>query len=327
MDQALEVFLAVVENRGFSRAAEVLHISQPAVSQQIQKFERDLGVTLLERTSKSFRLTKAGDLVYEHGVAIRRLYEGMQQGIHDLLGSPSGPISIGASYTYGEYVLPAQLAEFLREYPGVEPSIRISNTTDIVERVEDGRLDIGVVEGEVHSEVVVPTPLFADEMVVITGLMHPLVARRHVSSDEQDLADAITLPETSVLAPDSLANLSQHVWIVREKGSGTRDMTDAFFAEEGIVPTHLMAVSSTQAIKESVMAGLGITLLSEWAVRNELQWGLVKSMLHPKLPRRRHFTMIRPKSNFATMATRKFAEFLGKVGDGHPSVPSMHPPS
>jgi len=175
--------------------------------------------------------------------------------------------------------------------------------------------------------VVVPTPLFADEMVVIAGLLHPLVARRRVSTDEQDLADAITLPVTSVLAPRRLADLSEYVWIVRERGSGTRDMTDALFAEEGIVPVHLMAVSSTQAIKESVMAGLGITLLSEWAVRNELQWGLVKSMTHPKLPRRRHFTMIRPKSNFATMATRKFAEFLGKVGDGHPSVPSMHPPS
>ena len=147
MDQHLQVFVTVAEKQNFSRAAEELHMTQPAVSQYIRVLEDNLGVRLLERTSKFVRLNKAGEIVYHHAKEINSLYTRMQHLVDDLTNHASGPLSIGASYTFGEYILPHIIAEVKAKYPKIEPEVQIGNTAKIADSVLRHQLDIGIVEG------------------------------------------------------------------------------------------------------------------------------------------------------------------------------------
>src|SRR5699024_338621 len=147
MDQHLQVFVHVVEKKNFSRAAEELHMTQPAVSQYIRSLEETVGTRLLERTNKYVRLNKAGEIVYHHAKEILGLYTNMQALVDDLVHKASGPLSIGASYTFGEYVLPPILAELQSIYPEIQPTLHIGNTAEIAHLVATHQLDIGIVEG------------------------------------------------------------------------------------------------------------------------------------------------------------------------------------
>src|SRR5690625_4341411 len=141
MEQQLHVFMTVAQMENFSRAAEALHMTQPAVSQHIQALERFIGSKLLERSSKFVRLNKAGEIVYKHAKEILNLYSRMQDSVDDLTQSASGEISIGASYTYGEYVLPHIIAKMRKRYPQIRPKITIGNTNEIANQVNHRHLD------------------------------------------------------------------------------------------------------------------------------------------------------------------------------------------
>lgn len=146
MDQHLHVFVTVVEKGSFSRAAEELHMTQPAVSQYIKLLEQTYGETLLERSTKFVRLNKAGEIVYYHAKEIVGLYTKMQSLMDDLSNRASGPLSIGASYTFGEYVLPHFIAKLLEEFPLIKPRIVIGNTKEIAKLVVGHQLDVGIIE-------------------------------------------------------------------------------------------------------------------------------------------------------------------------------------
>lgn len=135
MDRQLHVFVTVAEMENFSRAAEELHMTQPAVSQYIQSFERTMGTNLLERSNKFVRLNKAGEIVYHHAKEILGLYTKMHYLIDDLTNKTSGPLSIGASYTFGEYVLPHVIAKMHKKYPLIIPTITIGNTKEVANLV------------------------------------------------------------------------------------------------------------------------------------------------------------------------------------------------
>src|SRR5690625_119187 len=130
MDLHLQVFIRVVERQNFSKAAEELLMTQPAVSQYMRTFEENIGARLLERTSKYVRLTKAGEIVYYHAKEIVGLYTKMQTLVDDLMNHASGSLSIGASFTFGEYVLPLIIAKMHKMTPDIHPTIRIGNTEE-----------------------------------------------------------------------------------------------------------------------------------------------------------------------------------------------------
>lgn len=288
MDQSLHVFITVAEKQNFSRAAEELHMTQPAVSQYIQALERTIGTRLLERTNKYVRLNKAGVIVYHHAKEIMSLYTRMQGLVDDLLYEGKGDLSIGASYTFGEYVLPHIIAYLRKEYPLIKPNITIGNTKKVAELILAHQLDVGIVEGDFKHEELSIEPFSEDHMFVIVSAQHPYAHLQAIS----------------------LSELSQETWIVREVGSGTREATEKMFAEHQFYPNDIMEFGSTQIIKESVEAGLGITLLSQWAVKKEDTLGSLKLLKINGTPFIRQFSIVKKDTEFHTKATEVFLNIL-----------------
>lgn len=288
MDQQLLSFVTVVELGNFTRAAEILHTTQPAVSQHIQSLERRLNTKLLERTNKFVRLNRAGEVVYHHAKEILNLYNQMERLVVDLTSHCAGPLRIGSSYTFGEYVLPHVIARFRRQYERVTPVVTIANTQHVVKMVADGELDIGIIEGHASDTSVTIQPFAEDTMVVVVSAAHALVQ-----------GDAVTS-----------TRLADETWIVREEGSGTREYEDLFLSDAGIQPDTMMEFGSTQVIKESVEAGLGISLLSKCVLRKELAQGRLSILSVQGAPVTRQFSIVTYPSTFQTNATMRFRQFL-----------------
>ncbi|GAA4706491.1 LysR family transcriptional regulator [Brevibacillus fulvus] len=288
MDQQLLIFVTVAERQNFSRAAEELHMTQPSVSQYVQALERSLGTRLLDRNNKYVRLTKAGEIVYHHAKEILHLSARMRNMVDELINVPSGELSIGASYTFGEYVLPHAIARLRETYPLIKPSIIIHNTTEIVELVVKRELDVGIVEGDYRHEKAVFEPFGDDQMYLIVSANHRLAQKPNLSAGD----------------------LQGETWIVREKGSGTREATEKMFASLSLSPAHIMEFGSNQIIKESVEAGLGISFLSYYAIRKELLLGTLHLLPYPGIPITRTFSLVTQANALQTKALAVFLDLL-----------------
>ncbi|WP_192598168.1 LysR family transcriptional regulator [Sporosarcina limicola] len=288
MDQHLVVFVTVVERQNFSRAAEELHMTQPAVSQYIQTLERETGTRLLERSNKYVRLTKAGEIVYYHAKEITGLYDKMQMLVDDLTNNAKGELAIGASYTFGEYVLPHVIAKMQDRYPLIDPTISIGNTKEIEELVRNHQLDVGIVEGKFESKSLVMEPFAEDAMFIVLSSNH------RFANQENEIV---------------LSDLAEETWIVRENGSGTRAAVDEMFRLFEFAPKKMMEFGSTQLIKESVEAGLGISLLSQLTIRKELALGTLQKIWVKGLPFTREFSIV-TQTPFQTKSVQVFLELV-----------------
>lgn len=249
--ETLRVFVTVLEQKNFSRAAELLHLSQPGVSLQIMNLENEFGTKLIHRTPKLVRPTKAGEILYERAKKMLSLYEEAKQEVDLLQNTVSGSLHIGASFTIGEYLLPRVLAEYAQQYPQVELEVKIANTEEVTQAVRTNQLDVGLIEGEVEYKDIQIEPFMKDEMVLVMSATHPLAADEHISVDE----------------------LQDQIWILRESGSGTRSFSDQLIQRFGLRMKRSFVFSSSQGVKEAVAAGLGIAVLSRWIVRKELASG------------------------------------------------------
>ncbi|MBN8207742.1 LysR family transcriptional regulator [Bacillus sp. NTK071] len=283
MDQPLTVFVTVVEKRNFSRAAEELHMTQPAVSQYIKNLEESLGTKLLERSNRSVEMNKAGEIVYHHAKELLNLYSKMNYLLDDLSNRASGKITIGASYTYGEYVLPHVIAKIRKNYPLITPSITIGNSREIGDLVYSHQLDVGIIEGDYPARDMKIEDFTEDEMVIVASPSHVQVANGSMLENE--------------------------MWIVREGGSGTREATEKMWKHLEITPGNTMAFGSTQLIKESVEAGIGISFLSRWTIRKELELGTLVVLAIPNFTYKRTFSILM-RSPFQTKVLELFLEHL-----------------
>jgi len=304
LDQQLAAFLMVVDQRNFTRAAEALHTTQPAVSQNIRNLERRLGTKLLERNNKYVRLNKAGEIVYHHAKEIMAQYTKMERLVEDVLTSASGALPIGSSYTFGEYVLPHVIAGFRAAYPHIQPSIAISNTREVIHLISAGALDVGIIEGN-YADPAVSIDAFAEDTVhVVAAPSHPLAGRQHIR----------------------LEDIASETWIVREQGSGTREIAEVIFERLRFQPATLLEFASTQMIKESVEAGLGIAVLSQWAIRKEITLGTLVTLPLTKEPVTRKFSVVTRTSEFQTKATQLFRAYVMEhpVDSFAHSLPHIH---
>ncbi|MFE8698330.1 LysR family transcriptional regulator [Cytobacillus sp. FJAT-53684] len=288
MDQQLAVFVTVAEKQNFSRAAEELHMTQPAVSQYIQALERAVGTKLLERSNKYVHLNKAGEIVYHHAKEILGLYGKMHYLIDDLTNNPNGLLSIGASYSFGEYVLPHLIADMQEKYPLIKPAITIGNTKEIAELVLGHQLDVGIVEGQYQEKNLKIEPFAIDKMSIIAS------PKNRLSHIEGEI---------------SIADIENETWIVRENGSGTREATEKLFKQCNISPQKILEFGSTQLIKESVEAGIGISLLSDWVIRKESENGSLVVINAKGVSIKREFSVVL-RSPFQTKALSVFLELL-----------------
>jgi DNA-binding transcriptional LysR family regulator len=252
--QALRVFVAVVENGGFSRAAARLRLSQPAVSKAVLALERQQGLVLVERGSRSVQATRAGVALYERALEMFAVERSAEEELHAHRTLEKGVLRIGASTTIATYMLPALLGEFRAAHPGLQLRIVSANTRDIARALLLRRLDIALVEGPVTHERLQLFPWRTDEMVVIAAPEHPLSQKR---------------------APLPPALINGCEFVRRERGSGTREVAEAALAALGIAPRFSLTLGTTEAVKQSVAAGLGLAIISRAAVVDQLALGRV----------------------------------------------------
>jgi len=286
----LEIFRVVAEKKSFSEAARTLHISQPAISMQIQAMEEYYGTKLLDRTTKRVTLTPAGEILYEYSLRLLSLFNSAQRDISQAASIIKGKLVLGASLTIGGHVLPPLLNAFYRQYPEASITMEIMNTEKVLERVTALTLDLGFVEGEVITDELHIETLARDELVVVVAANHLLAARKQLSLEE---VTALPL-------------------VMREPGSGTRQVMEERLQAVGFDPRDLnvvMELGSTEAVKGAVEAGLGAAILSKWTVRREIKWGVFKQLTIENLPIHRDFSVVLNIHKFRSPATQAFLQF------------------
>ncbi len=290
-DHKLRVFCAVAETKSFSKASEVIHLTQPAVSLQIQAMEELYETRLFDRSGNSINLTPAGEILYKRAKEILALYAEAQQNISEITGAIKGSLSIGASSTIGNYLLPHIISAFKKKVPQVNISLVVNNTKIITEKLNAGEIDIALVEGDVSKQRFSVETLLSDELVVIMSPAHPWAERRNLPAIE----------------------LTKEPLILREEGSGTRQIILKHLEEHGIKLDQLkitLVMGSTEAIKGAVEEGIGVSIMSGWAVRKAFKLGLLKAATFKDLKFHRNFSIISPKRNYSTHTAKEFLNFL-----------------
>jgi len=290
-DHKLRVFCAVAETKSFSKASELIHLTQPAVSLQIQAMEELYETRLFDRSGNTINLTPAGVILYKRAKEILALYSEAQQNISEITGAIKGSLSIGASSTIGNYLLPHIISAFKKKVPQVNISLVVGNTKIITEKLNAGEIDIALVEGDVSKQRFSVETLLSDELVVIMSPAHPWAERRNLPA----------------------IDLTKEPLILREEGSGTRQIILKHLDEHGIKLDQLkiaLVMGSTEAIKGAVEEGLGVSIMSGWAVRKWLKQGLLKAATFKDLKFHRNFSIISPKRNYSTHTAKEFLNFL-----------------
>jgi len=244
----LEVFLAVARAQSFRRAAETLHLSQPALSQHVAELERALGARLLDRLGRRVALTEAGRIVEDHGLRVFSTLASAREAIGELGGVSRGSLVVGASTTPGIYLMPALMSAFERAYPGVSIDLRIGNSRLVEEQVRANDLDLGVVGGHGlgPGEECLAAGLL-DDLVLIVPPAHPWARGARLDP----------------------ARLERERLLTREPGSATREVTERALLRAGVKLGRTMELGHTEAIKQAVMAGLGVAFVSIHAVRGD----------------------------------------------------------
>lgn len=277
-DRRLQVFFTVAKLLSFTKAAESLHMTQPAVTFQVRQLEEYFNTRLFDRTHNRISLTKAGSLVYGYAEKIFELYAEMENMVKEMTGEMGGSLTIGASTTIAEYMLPSLLGDFRKKYEDVVIHLKVSNTEGIVSMVENNVIDLGVVEAQVGNKNLVVETCRDDKLVAIVPNGHHLADKQVVE----------------------LSELMVYPFICREEGSGTREVIEDYVCHAEGCKDGLnvaMELGSPEAVKGAVEAGMGISIVSEATIAKELKLEtLVVLELDP--PMYRPFSFVHQKQKF-----------------------------
>ncbi len=297
-DRRLKVFHTVAKLLSFTKAAEALHMTQPAVTFQVRQLEEYFNTRLFDRTHNKVSLTPAGERVSEFAERIFDLYSEMENTVRDLTGEISGALTIGASTTIAEYMLPALLGEFKISYPDINLRLKVSNSEGIVSMVEHNVIDLGVVESPVSNKNLIVEVCHDDQLVVVAAPDHELVKR----GGKVKAAEIVNYP-----------------FVSREEGSGTRDVIMQYLIDENVNPAEMefcLELGSPEAIKGAVEAGMGITIISRSIIGKELKLNtLCELQLDPPLSR--PFSFVRQRQKFRVTVMEELLEFAQSYFEKH----------
>lgn len=251
---ALKTFITLVDVKNFTKTAEILLMSQPSVSLHIKNLEKEFQTQLLQRSPKSLKITPTGELLYNRAKQILTIYEQTKQDILEHHHAIKGELRIGASFTIGEYILPSLLIDIQNEYPELELQVMIGNTEEIVHCVKMYEVDIGLIEGQTNEKSLDVHPFLQDHLCLVVSSQHELATNEEVTID----------------------HLQNQIWLTRETGSGTRNFLTHVIRSNGLKVKTLVTISSTQGIKETLINGLGISLLSKNVIQRDLEQGTLR---------------------------------------------------
>ena len=286
----LYIFHAVASHLSFSRAAEALQITQPAVSIQIHEMEKSLGVTLFHRLPRGLRITDVGETVLAYSQQIFSLSEKLMETVREVQDLTTGHLTLGASTTPGEFVLPMAVGRFRQIYPGIRVKLVIANTRVIVQRLLNREIDLGMVGDRPHerSDELEIADYLDDEIVLVAAPAHSLAHHRTVTPEQ--------------VAAEGL--------IVREEGSATRRSAERHFESLGVFPQLVLELGSNQAVKQAAAAGGGVGVISRLGIAAEVKAGMLVVLNVAGWSCRRSLILVHPKDRYLSPAQKAFSHFL-----------------
>lgn len=288
-DRRLQVFYTVAKQLSFTKAAEQLFMTQPAVTFQVKQLEEHFDARLFDRSHSKIMLTPTGHMVLEYAERILGLSAEMDKRVSELTGAISGPLLLGASTTIAEFILPRVLGEFKARHPQVQTHMMVANSETIENHIADHTIDLGLIESPSRLPSLQTEVCCDDELVMICAPGHKLAAL------------------TSVM-PQQLAG---EPYISRESGSGTRQFADNYLRQSGMAPEDLnivMELGSPEAIKGVVETGIGVAIMSRATVVKELKLGSLAAIpLAPRLIRT--LSLVYPREKFRSRLVLTFVEF------------------
>lgn len=290
----VEVFYYVAKFRSFSKAAEALLLTQPTISGHIKGLEENLNLILFDRLGREVTLTQAGEVLYNYAKRLLSVKTAAIQALQELQGGVSGELLIGGSSTPGQYVLPPILGHFKRQYPDITVILNVTDTMDTIERIIRGDLELGIVGAWVPHAQVLYDRFVDDELVLTVACDHPWAQQHSVP----------------------LAALATQPFIQRERGSGSRLVMEQTLKQHGFEPTALRIVAemgSTEAIKQGIKAGIGISIVPRIALTDELRAGSVCVVALEGVTLQRNFYIIRHRGRTLSPLCQTFDRFLHQL--------------
>ena len=286
----LYIFHAAASHLSFSRAAEALDITQPAVSIQIQELEKSLGVTLFHRRPRGLRITEVGEAVYGYSQQIFALSNKLVETVQEIQDLKSGRLILGASTTPGEFVLPMAVGQFRQMYPGIRVELVIANTRAIIQRILNREIDLGMVgdRDQEHASELEMVDYLDDEIVLVAAPSHP----------------------AAQVQPVTPGQVLEYGLIVRETGSATRQTAERHFESLGLSPRVVLELGSNQAVKQAAAAGGGVGVISRLGVTAELKAGMLVILQVAGWHCQRPLILIHPKDRYLSPAQKAFRHFL-----------------
>jgi LysR family transcriptional regulator, transcriptional activator of the cysJI operon len=278
----LRIFLTVCEAGTMTRAAEIVYMTQPSVSQVIAELEKEYGVRLFERLNHRLYLTAAGEQLRSYASHIVNLSEQVKKELADQ--TAQGSIRIGASLTIGAHLLPGIIKAYRQELPDVEIFTQVDNTSVIEKLIMDDRIDLGLVEGPVYSPHIREEMLCEDDLVIICGPGHPFWGEGMIE----------------------IKRLAGKPFIIREQGSGTRDIFERVMNEAGANWKIVGVYNNTEAIKQAVRENLGLAVVPKISIKEEVERGLLQTIEVNGLNLKRNFNLVYHRQKFFTVAMQTF---------------------
>ncbi|MFP5265510.1 MAG: LysR family transcriptional regulator [Blastocatellia bacterium] len=284
----LEVFMAVVEEKSFSRAGRRLGRTQPAISSSIKLLEGELGEPLFDRLGKSIKLTAAGELLTDYAKRLLSLRGEALDAMGELRGLGRGTLSLGANETTCLYLLPEVLASFKRAYPHVQVDIQRAITRAITEKVVDGSLDFGIVTLPIHNPRLETVTIHQDDMALIVGPSHKLASRRSVQ----------------------MTDLAGEPFILHKIGTTTRERLVKHFIDGGVKMKVTIELASIETIKRFVSIGMGISIVPRLCIAKEIEDGSLRALTIRDARFQRRLGLIYNKGRYQSQAARAFVALV-----------------
>lgn len=311
----LWIFMRVVECGGFSAAAHTLYMSQPSVSNQLRRLERSLGAPLVDRSGPRVRPTAEGEVLFEYGKRVFLLADEAVTALRQVGDLESGRLVVGGTTTVGTYLLPTLLARFRQQHPGIVCELYVANNVAICDRLLEGELGIGVIAGTTQAHQLSCTTVLDERLVLIAAPDHPLAGPTAPAEEAESTeggAHAGWGNSGAAVLPEQLA---EETFLLREPGSQTRQRQEAALEQWQLPDVTTGSVGAPEAIKQCVARGLGVSLISEHAVLDEVREGRLTTLrVEPTLPSR-PISLVRRRDRLLAPAERAFLTLLDRVHD------------
>jgi DNA-binding transcriptional LysR family regulator len=285
----LRVFASVFKNRSFSKASEELHLTQPTISNHIKALEDEFECKLFDRLGRTILPTKEAEVLYSHSMELIERTNNLREAVGLIKKDISGKLIIGASTIPGVYLLPGFMSEFRKKFPSISFQILISDSKGIIENISRHELLLGIVGAKLGNEHIKYMPFIEDELIVVSS--------PHLSKNRM-----MTLQE-----------LLKFPMVLREEGSGTRKETEKFLANKGLSleNVHIAGVfGSTDAIKQAVKAGLGVSILSKFSVADELRYKILEEIKLTDIQMKRRFYIVTHKKRTLPRLYETFLNYI-----------------